>query len=175
MKYSQGYTLIELMVTVSIAAILSSMALPSYRDYIQNESLLGGSNQLLGAMRYARSEAVKRKAPVKVCASNGLRQCAGVAESWINGWLVYVDQDNNDVVGQDDRLLKVMRPGNDNFTITPNQLNYESSVTFFPKGQVAIGARFDFCDERGQAFSRSLSLSMSGRAKVQARGSATCS
>lgn len=174
MRYSRGYTLLEMMVTVSIIAITLGMAVPSYRNLTQNESISSAANQLLGAMRFARSEAVKRKAPVKLCASNGGQQCAGVAGNWVNGWLIYVDSNDDDVFNDLDVLLKVMHPESDNFSIAPDAVSFESSVTFFAKGEVLIASKFAFCDDRGEEFGRNLSLSLSGRAKVGERGNVTC-
>ncbi|PCJ21668.1 MAG: hypothetical protein COB04_02885 [Gammaproteobacteria bacterium] len=175
MKASRGYTLIEMMVTVSIAGVILSLAIPSYNNLVNDEYIAGASNQLLGAMRLARSEAVKRKTQVKVCAGNGGRQCADVNNSWVNGWIVYVDTNNNDAIDDVDTVIKVMRPAGNSLTITPDANLYNLNVTFFSKGQVSASGNFAFCDDRGSGFSRNLRLSLSGRAKVGVEGGATCS
>ncbi len=84
---SNGFTLIELMVTVVVAAILLGVAVPSFRDAIQNNKFVATSNQLVSALKYARTEALKRRAAVTVCGLNDTHSACGASTNWrTNGY-----------------------------------------------------------------------------------------
>lgn len=87
-RYQSGFTIIELMVTLAVAAIVIGVAVPSFNTQIRNSRATGLAEQLVTTINFARSEAVKRGARVSVCASNDGLQCAG---SWNDGWIVFVD------------------------------------------------------------------------------------
>lgn len=83
-----GFSLIELMIGISILAILISLALPSFRTAVQNNRIASQANELVTAFHLARSEALKRNQPVIVCASSDGETCQG---TWTDGWIVAED------------------------------------------------------------------------------------
>jgi type IV fimbrial biogenesis protein FimT len=85
-----GLTLVELMVTVSISAILLTLAVPSFEETMRNNRLTTQSNDLVTSFNLARAEAIKRRATVSVCASSDQASC-GPSASWQNGWIVRDD------------------------------------------------------------------------------------
>ena len=85
---SGGFSLLELMITVAVAAILMALAVPSFTSLINNNRLTSGSNALGTAMHHARSEAVRRNARVTLCASADGATCAGTG-NW-QGWVTLV-------------------------------------------------------------------------------------
>ena len=85
---SGGFSLLELMITVAVAAILMALAVPSFTSLINNNRLTSGSNALVTAMHHARSEAVRRNARVTLCASADGATCAGTG-NW-QGWVTLV-------------------------------------------------------------------------------------
>lgn len=88
MRYNKGFTLVELMITIAILAILISMAAPSFSGAVQSTRITGLSHSLQGSLQLARSEAIKRQAQVIVCRANvALDGCAD-GEDWSNGWMV---------------------------------------------------------------------------------------
>lgn len=66
MKNSTGFTLIELMVTITVAAILLTLALPSFRDLLEKRRLVGAAEYVFEQLMYARTEAIKRSKPIIV-------------------------------------------------------------------------------------------------------------
>ena len=72
-----GFTLVELMVTLSVAAILAAAAVPSYRSFIGSQRVRAASFDMTSVLLQARSEALKRNRAVTVTATGG---------SWQNGW-----------------------------------------------------------------------------------------
>jgi len=98
-KKSAGFTLIELIVTVSIAAILMSIAVPSFKTMIDSNRLSTGTNELVSAFILARSEALKRSQNVRVCSSADSSTCSTTDANFGNGWVVFVDCDGDGAVG----------------------------------------------------------------------------
>lgn len=90
--YAQrGVTLVELLVTVSIAAILVVIAVPSMSGLIADSRLSSQSDLLVAALNTARMEAVKQRTDVKLCPAanaNTDTACSTNAADWSNGWLV---------------------------------------------------------------------------------------
>ncbi|MCY1438175.1 Type II transport protein GspH [compost metagenome] len=82
-----GFTLTELMVTVSVIAILVAVAVPSFSDFVLRNRIKEYATDLASGLRIARSEALKRNAVVKVCASNNGTSCAS-SGGWEQGWIV---------------------------------------------------------------------------------------
>ena len=82
-----GFTLIELMVTVVVLAVLLGIAAPSFVSVIQNNRSTALANQLVTAMNLARMEAIRRGVQVTVCSSSDGTTCTG---NWTDGWLVMV-------------------------------------------------------------------------------------
>lgn len=83
-----GFTLLELMVAIAVAAILVSVSAPSFRSIIQNNRLVGQSNEIVTAFQVARSEALKRNRSVVICPSSDGATCE---TSWVDGWIVAED------------------------------------------------------------------------------------
>lgn len=75
----KGFTLIELIITLAILTILTTVAVPGFRDYINNQKVKTVSLQLFNTINYARSEAIKRNSNVFVTSNNG---------NWANGWII---------------------------------------------------------------------------------------
>lgn len=76
---NRGFTLIELMITLAIFVILITVAVPSFREFVQAQRVKTASFDLFAAITYARSEALKRNGDVTLSAASG---------GWANGWTV---------------------------------------------------------------------------------------
>ena len=82
----RGFTLVELMITLTIAAILAFLAVPSLTAYKRNAELTAATNTLLAAINAARGEAMKRGMNTLVVPTNN-------GTDWNTGWVVFVDKD----------------------------------------------------------------------------------
>jgi type IV fimbrial biogenesis protein FimT len=96
-----GFTLVELMVTVAIVAILMAIGAPQLQSFLQKQRVAADVNSLTAAVQLARSEALKRNGRVSMCALTSgdftvatAAQCSAGATSWANGWLIYIDYSN---------------------------------------------------------------------------------
>jgi type IV fimbrial biogenesis protein FimT len=90
-RRSRGFTLIELIVAITILAILVGLAVPSFNEAALGSKLSGFANDIVGSTQLARSEAIKRNAPITVCAVASAdpdeTDCA-TAGGWQVGWIV---------------------------------------------------------------------------------------
>lgn len=86
---TRGFTLVELMVTLAVLAILTMVAVPSFRDTIRRNRVGTASNALLADFNYARAEAINRGQLVSLCPSSDGSSCTANGTAWESGWLVY--------------------------------------------------------------------------------------
>jgi type IV fimbrial biogenesis protein FimT len=87
-RRSSGFTLIELMVTLVLAVVLMSIAVPSFVSYRRNSELTGVTNNFVAALNASRTEAMKRNLNAMVVPSN-------LDGDWKKGWIVFVDMNRN--------------------------------------------------------------------------------
>ncbi len=83
-----GFTLVEMIMTMAIAAILLTIAIPSFRYVTNSNRIAGELNGLLGDLQFARAEAIKEGRTVTVCVSNDGATCAN-STTWQSGWIVF--------------------------------------------------------------------------------------
>ncbi len=94
MKRENGFTLVELLISIVIVTTLLAMGIPSFKDFLKNNRLVAQSNGLVAALQLARSEAVKRGTDTVICASSNQTSCTGNGD-WDKGWIVFSDIDRN--------------------------------------------------------------------------------
>lgn len=90
----KGFTLVELMVTVSVLGILIALAAPSFQSLIERVRIEGQVNKLKNDMSYARTEAMRTGQTVHICKRAGTSTTAcgtGSLNNWEQGWLIFAD------------------------------------------------------------------------------------
>jgi prepilin-type N-terminal cleavage/methylation domain len=130
-----GMTLIELIVTVTIAAILIASAAPSLREMMESNRLTALNNQLVSALNYARSEAVKRNQNVNMCVrkADGSGCSTTPSDGFNQGWLVLVE-----ATGE---ILLDVAPDTNGVTIT-NNIDTPQQVSYTSMGKVKHSGTF---------------------------------
>ena len=86
-RASKGFSLIELMITLSIAVILLSIAIPSFKTMIDTQRLVSTASEFYAAINLTRAEAIKRGNRVNMIANDGT--------NWTSGWTVFIDSNDN--------------------------------------------------------------------------------
>jgi type IV fimbrial biogenesis protein FimT len=95
----RGFTLIELMITVMILAVMITLAAPSLGGFLQRSRITNASSDFYSDLIYARSEAMRRGKRVTICPSNDSTNPTGCSATpsvnWSTGWIVYVENNTS--------------------------------------------------------------------------------
>jgi type IV fimbrial biogenesis protein FimT len=172
-----GFTLIELMVSVAIVALMIGLAVPSYRYSINSSRVASDSDGLLSALQLARTEAIRRGLSVTVCSSNATGSACSGSNNWKTGWLVFVDLNNNASYDAGDTLVRRQSAlTSANAVIADNNT---SAVRFNREG-IASGLANDpvtvsFSPPTNSSTQkRCLAISMAGRMLIQRHAQGAC-
>ncbi|MGD8617860.1 MAG: GspH/FimT family pseudopilin [Gammaproteobacteria bacterium] len=94
MERENGFTLVELLVTIVVISILLAAGVPSFMEFIKNNRLSAQANNLVISIQEARNEAVKRGSGAVICASSDQATCSG-SDDWTTGWIAFSDMNQN--------------------------------------------------------------------------------
>lgn len=150
--------MIELLITIAILAILLTLGVPSFRDFILNSRMTTQANDFVLALAYAKSEALKRGVPVTVRSQNG-------NTNWHGGWVVFVDNDGLGTINGADVVLQqrpALEGGN---TLIAGQL---ARFIFLNTGFLANNEQdaLDLCEANNNIPGRTVDVNPQGRVAV---------
>ncbi|PKL95572.1 MAG: hypothetical protein CVV18_05020 [Gammaproteobacteria bacterium HGW-Gammaproteobacteria-8] len=104
--HTRGFTLIELMLAIALAALLGSLAAPSMSEFMARQRIDAAAHELVAHINLARLQAVTHAEHVVLCPSLDGQECTGM-NRWDIGWIVFRDRDNNGRSDGPDELLRV--------------------------------------------------------------------
>lgn len=171
-----GFTLVELMITLLLAAIVLSYGVPAFRNLILNNRQAAYMNDILTSLMLARSEALKRHHSVTVCKSADHLACT-TAGGWEQGWIVFDESNTQGTLGAVDAGETVIRAfqGFTNDATLRGSQNIQNHLTYASTGFVMQGQeQIVYCDSRVRNFAndkveaRVLIVGATGQAKVVA-------
>jgi type IV fimbrial biogenesis protein FimT len=147
LRNSRGFTLIELMVTLAVMALLMLVAVPSFQSTIASSRVTTVTNDLVGALASARTEAIRRGVRVTVCASADGASCL-TGSDWSQGWVVFTDINRNAAIDTDsdpntvDDVVLATSPATPAGIGVKGDASAERFVSYAPDGQpkTATGA-----------------------------------
>ena len=172
-----GFTLVELMVTVTVSVILIAIAAPSFGTLLLKRSVQVAADNLVSDLRFARFEAIKLSRTVSVCSATTPTACSAGA-SWKDGWIVFVDADGDGSLDAGDQVLRVQDALPSIATMaSTSPANDRSFFVYQPTG-MARGATQTFIitptGDGTSSLTRVICVSIQGRAALRASGTVSC-
>lgn len=165
---ARGFNLLELMIALSIGAMLLGLAAPAFREMRLDSRRAVAVNAFVHSIFLARSTALTHHRTVSICRSVDGATCSTDTTNWQLGWIVFVNEDRDEPPIRDtnERLLSVQEalPGG---TITSNRRGY--SFTWHTLS--VVNGTLVFCDRRGSTEARAIIINFAGRPRVSQRDS----
>ncbi len=173
---SRGFTILELMITVAVIAVLAGIAAPSFLSIIRANRIVTDNNDLISALTVARSEAIKRGVRVTVCPTANQTAC-DTTGAWELGWMVFVDFTVPGSVTAGDEIIRVWDARTGGTTIRAGG-SFADFVSFIPTGETRATPGnadiFNVCAANGVlADGRTINVGLIGYARTE-QGATAC-
>jgi type IV fimbrial biogenesis protein FimT len=177
-RYEAGFTLVELIITLTIAGILIALAAPAMQTFILDQRLTTQANDFIADLGLSRSEAIRRGSNVVICKQGGSVSSPSCSTSaaWGTGWVAFVDADSDSVLDSSESVLRVRQSldGGNTLNAIPSSTNSivfaNTGLTTLSSGE--IGMRF--CDTRLGNNAVTVWVNFTGRARIDRTAVASC-
>jgi len=158
---NKAFTLIELLITISIAWILLGIALPSFGDMLDRKKVSANVQRLVKTLQLARSTAINDNVKVTVCPINHSLNCT---RNWSTGYMSFVDTNGDRQYNQDDRVLYQYSSEDENATLSLRAFGHRNSLQWLETGITNHqNGSFELCYSSEADKSRALFLTKAGR------------
>lgn len=179
-----GFTVIELIITLTIIGIVAAIAAPGMQGIILDQRLSSQVNFTLADLNLARSEAIRRAMPVTMCKSLNPTATSptcdtNTANPWTTGRIIFVDGGTRGTIDASDTILRV-KDVLDGANSSNNRMLGDSTagdpvrITYLSTGLIDVTtageAQLRLCDKRGTAYGRAIVITNTGRVRVAPRG-----
>ncbi|WP_053980937.1 GspH/FimT family protein [Marinagarivorans algicola] len=159
-----GYTLLELLITLTIIAIIAAVAVPSFDSIMDNNKQSAAINKLLGELHFARSEAVKRARQVVICPSSNNNTC-NTAQTWADGWIMFIDNNRNNMHENAEEILRIGEKFDRGLTVTVSH-NLAKYIRYRSNGMTISPGEITICDSRGSPKAQAIIINTIGRPQI---------
>lgn len=140
-----GFTLVELIVTMSVAAIVLTIAVPSFQALIRSNRLTATTNEFVAFFNLTRSEAIRRGSSVSLCKTANGTACTTTG-GWESGWLVFADPNANGVIDAGEEVVKVHEALDSQTTLVSLSGTAASLISFSGSGFVTQNGTLALCN-----------------------------
>lgn len=107
---ARGFTLIELVTTLSLALVLLAVGVPLWRTIAQNNSLAVASNQMRSILALARNTAVTQQVPATLCPTRDQSTCSNDYTAWADGYMLFIDTDGDRTRSPNETIVRLITP-----------------------------------------------------------------
>jgi type IV fimbrial biogenesis protein FimT len=157
-----GFSLLELLMTVTLAALVLTLGLPSFGNLVADKRLRAETDALFHAVHLARKASIVRRRVVSLCPSGDGRSCDSSSD-WSRGWVLFADADRDEPPqideGEDVLMVHAVDP---RVQIVANRRAFTLRSTELR----ATNGTLVICDPQGRAESRAVVVSYTGRPRV---------
>lgn len=154
------------MLTIGVAAVILTIGVPSFQGLMERNQLTSNINRFISSLALARSEAIKRNQRVVVCPSINGTDCDN-SGGYDNGWIVFVDTDNNNAHNAGEELIWAGEGMPNNMTLRGTSNGYHSAIPYVPSGRVALGSgSVRLCKDNETDRARMVTIISSGRVRL---------
>lgn len=164
-----GFTLVELMITLAIAGMLATVAIPSFMGMVASSRVTAASNELVTALNMAKSEAIRSGYNTILCKSANGTECGG---NWSDGWLLFIDANSDQEKQESEKVIRAHASFDSSLGFVFKTANY---IEFRPNGHTNKNGHFCFRNSYENENSRAVYTTQSGRIRTQkVTGSSVC-
>ena len=159
-----GFTLIELMVSIAILAILLGIAVPGLNQFLVSNRLTSQINELVSDISRARNEAGTRGTRVSICIAASSTTCATSGTAWEAGRIIFTDTNGNGAIDTGEAIIKYAPALDGGTNLVSNSFTSALFITFRPFGGLTStsGGTFTLCAP-GYTEGRQISVAATGR------------
>lgn len=161
MKKSNGFTLFEVLIGISILGIMTAIAIPNLTSFLINTKVDNEISQLQRLLLVARNAAINSEQTVTVCPLSSSLSCTNNWENKLTAF-IDIDGDGNLETGSNDKIIKVKESISDG-----DKLQFSrNSVIYTPSGRLSgfANGTFSYCPAEQDDLARGIILFRSGRA-----------
>lgn len=167
-----GITLVELISTLAIIAILIGGLTTPLQEMLAGNRVTAQVNHLLGDLAFTRSTAITHQQHSVICKSRDGKQCTRQGD-WGQGWIVYIDANHNHQRDGAEQLLRVSSALPDALQLSYDGFGSDHYITYRPSGLTRTNGSFVLCPAGQQKLARAVIVYKTGRVRVskkQAKG-----
>lgn len=159
--HQSAFTLIELLITLAMVFILSGMALPSFKEVLDNSKLSVQVDGLVKTLKVARTTAISENRKVTICPTDETQICLS---EWTNGYMSFIDENGDRKLNNEEKILTYFKNQNEKLTLSWKAFGFRKSLQWLETGITNHqNGSFQFCYNNDASKSRALIITKAGR------------